>query len=142
NYPTELGASADAKLALAALAEAARGRSHRDRGRLREEIARGRKAFAANWDHQWSSDQYPMRPERILAELKKALPDDAYIVTDVGWNKNGVGQQYPFSVPGSFITPSGLATMGFGAAAALGVKQGQPHRTTVALVGDGGFGAA
>src|SRR4029079_4427715 len=90
NYPTELGAVADAKQALAALAAAARGKSHRDRGRLREEIARGRKAFAANWDHQWSSDQYPMRPERILAELRKAVPEDGFIVTDVGWNKNGV----------------------------------------------------
>src|SRR4029079_73473 len=47
NYPTELGVVAEAKLALGALAETARGRSHRDRGRLREEIARGRKAFAA-----------------------------------------------------------------------------------------------
>src|SRR5581483_6659522 len=133
---------ADAKLALGALAALAAGRTHRSRGTLRDEIARGRRAFAQNWAHQWSSDQYPMRPERILAELKNALPDDAFIVTDVGWNKNGVGQQYPFTVPGSFITPSGLATMGFGAAAALGVKYGQPGRAAIALVGDGGFGAA
>src|SRR5438067_5475891 len=139
NYPTELGASADAKLALAAVAEAARGRSHRSRGRLREEIARGRKAFAANWDHQWSSDQYPLRPERILAELRKAVPDDGFIVTDVGWNKNGVGQQFPITVPGTFITPSGLATMGFGPAAVLGVKMAHPDRAAVALIGDGGF---
>jgi acetolactate synthase I/II/III large subunit len=139
NYPTELGAIADAKLALAALAAAARGGAHRDRGRLRDEIARGRKAFAANWDHQWSSDQYPLRPERILSELRQAVPEDGYIVTDVGWNKNGVGQQFPITVPGTFITPSGLATMGFGAAAVLGVKIAQPDRATVALVGDGGF---
>src|SRR5258705_2886721 len=64
NYPTELGAVADAKLALGALAEAAQGRTYRSRGRLRDEIARGRKAFAANWDHQWSSDQFPLRPYR------------------------------------------------------------------------------
>jgi acetolactate synthase-1/2/3 large subunit len=139
NYPTELGAIADAKLALAALAAAGRGRQHRERGRLRDEIARGRRAFAANWDHQWSSDQYPLRPERILSELRKAVPDDGYIVTDVGWNKNGVGQQFPITVPGTFITPSGLATMGFGAAAVLGVKLAQPDRAAIALVGDGGF---
>jgi acetolactate synthase-1/2/3 large subunit len=139
NYPTELGAVADARLALAALAAAARGRSHRSRGRLREEIARGRKAFAANWDHQWSSDQFPLRPERILAELRKAVPDDGFIVTDVGWNKNGVGQQFPIDVPGAFITPSGLATMGFGPSAVLGVKMAHPDRAAVALVGDGGF---
>jgi acetolactate synthase I/II/III large subunit len=139
NYPTELGVVADAKLALGALAAAARGRSHRDRGRLREEIARGRTAFAANWDHQWSSDQYPMRPERILAELRKAVPEDGFIVTDVGWNKNGVAQQFRITVPGTFITPSGLATMGFGPSAVLGVKMAYPDRAAVSLVGDGGF---
>jgi len=139
NYPTELGVVADAKLALAALASAAQGRTHRDRGRLRDEIARGRKAFAANWDHQWSSDQYPLRPERILAELRKAVPEDGFIVTDVGWNKNGVGQQFPITVPGTFVTPSGLATMGFGPSAVLGVKMAHPDRAAVALVGDGGF---
>src|SRR3954463_8410915 len=141
NYATDLGVVADAKLALAALSTAAKGQSHRDRGRLREEIARGRKAFASNWDHQWSSDQYPMRPERILAELRKAVPEDGFIVTDVGWNKNGVGQQFPITAPGTFVTPSGLATMGFGPAAVLGVKMAHPDRAAVALVGDGGFSA-
>jgi acetolactate synthase-1/2/3 large subunit len=141
NFPTEIGAQADAKLALGALAEAAKGRQFRNRGSLRAEIATSRKAFAANWSDQWSSDQYPLRPERILSELRKAVPADGFIVTDVGWNKNGVGQQFPINVPGTFITPSGLATMGFGAPAAIGVKYAQPNRASVALVGDGGFGA-
>lgn len=141
NYQTELGVCADAKLALAALADEARGKRHADRGPLVEEIARGRKAFAANWADQWTSSQFPLRPERILAELRRAAPADAFIVTDVGWNKNGVGQQFPIDVPGTFITPSGLATMGFGPAAALGVKVAQPSRHSIALIGDGGFSA-
>jgi acetolactate synthase-1/2/3 large subunit len=142
NYPTELGVVADAKLALSLLAQTAKGRGHNDRGTLRQEIACGRRSFAENWAGQWSSDQFPMRPERILSELRKAVPEDGFIATDVGWNKNGVGQQFPITVPGTFITPSGLATMGFGAAAALGIKMAQPDRVSVALVGDGGFGAA
>jgi acetolactate synthase-1/2/3 large subunit len=52
NYPTELGVAADAKVALGALAEAARGKKHGNRGILRDEIAHGRKSFAGNWDHQ------------------------------------------------------------------------------------------
>jgi acetolactate synthase-1/2/3 large subunit len=139
NYQTELGIVADARLALAALAVAARGVSHRSRGRLRDEIAAGRRSFASNWEHQWSSNQFPMRPERILGELRKAVPEDGFIVTDVGWNKNGVAQQFPINVPGTFITPSGLATMGFGPAAVLGVKMAHPNRAAVSLVGDGGF---
>ena len=141
NFPTELGVVADAKLALTALAGAAKGLKPRSRGSLRLEIAEGRRAFAANWADQYSSAQFPMRPERILRELRKAVPEDGYIVTDVGWNKNGVGQQFPITVPGTFITPSGLATMGFGPAAALGVKLAQPDRAVVALVGDGAFGS-
>jgi acetolactate synthase-1/2/3 large subunit len=141
NFQTELGVVADAKLALATLAAAAHGGKPRSRGSLRLEIAQGRREFAANWADQYSSAQYPMRPERILNELRKAVPEDGYIVTDVGWNKNGVGQQFPITVPGTFITPSGLATMGFGPAAALGVKMAQPDRAVVALVGDGAFGS-
>jgi acetolactate synthase-1/2/3 large subunit len=140
-YQTELGVVADAKLALTALASAAKGRKHVPCGTLRQEIAAARKAFSANWDEQWNSNQFPMRPERILSELRKNTPEDAYIIADVGWNKNGMAQQYPVTVPGTFIPPSGLATMGFGPAAALGVKTGQPNRAVIALIGDGGFGS-
>jgi acetolactate synthase-1/2/3 large subunit len=141
NFPTELGVVADARLALGALVQAATGVKHRNRGSLRLEVAQARRSFAENWADQYSSAQYPMRPERILSELRKAVPEDGYIVTDVGWNKNGVGQQFPITVPGTFITPSGLATMGFGPAAALGVKLAQPNRAVVALIGDGAFGS-
>jgi acetolactate synthase I/II/III large subunit len=141
NFPTDLGVIADARLALGSLAEAARGRSHRSRGDLRTEISLGRREFAENWAGQRHSDQFPLRPERILAEVRRAVPEDGFIVTDVGWNKNGVGQQFPITVPGTFITPSGLATMGFGPAAALGVKTARPKRAAVALIGDGAFGS-
>ena len=144
NLATELGIVADAKLALGALVDAARKlrqRAPAKRASLRDEIAAGRQAFAANWAEQWASDQYPLRPERILSEVRKAVPEDGFIVTDVGWNKNGVGQQFAITVPGTFITPSGLCTMGFGPSAALGVKVAQPNRASVALIGDGGFGS-
>jgi len=141
NYPTDLGVVADAKAALGVLVEMARGMKHRSRGSLRSDIARGRKEFAAHYDHQRRSPQFPMRPERILNDLRRAVPADGFIVTDVGWNKNGVAQQFPITVPGTFITPSGLATMGFGPAAVLGVKLAHPQRAAVSLVGDGGFSA-
>ncbi len=139
NFPTELGIVADAKNALGMIATAAKGISRPGRGDLRERISKGRAEFSSNWAEQWSSDQYPLRPERILSEVRKALPEDGFLVTDVGWNKNGVAQQFPITIPGTFITPSGLATMGFGPAAALGVKIAQPQRAVVALVGDGAF---
>jgi acetolactate synthase I/II/III large subunit len=81
-----------------------------------------------------------MRPERILSETREVLPPDAIITTDVGWNKNGVGQQFDILTPGTFLTPGGFATMGFGAPAAVGAKIARPDRVVVSLVGDGGFG--
>ena len=141
NYQTELGVVADARLALAAMVTQAAGVRPGDRGSLRAEIARARREFSAQFASQWQSDQFPMRPERILSELRQAADEDAFIVTDVGWNKNGVGQQFPINVPGTFVTPSGLATMGFGPAAVLGVKMARPDRQAIALVGDGGFSA-
>ncbi len=141
NYPTMLGAVADSKLALEQLVAAAKEVKPRNRGNLRAKIAEGRAEFIGNFSEHYSSKQFPLRPERILRELRKALPEDGYVVTDVGWNKNGVAQQFPFTVPGTFITPSGLATMGFGPAAVLGVKYAKPDRAAVALTGDGGFGA-
>ena len=141
NLPTELGVVADARLALRALTDIARTRPHRSRPELRTAIREGRRSFATKWAHQWSSDQFPMRPERILGELRAALPEDGFVVTDVGWNKNGVAQQFAITVPGTFVTPSGLATMGFGPSAVLGVKLAHPDRAAVALIGDGGFGS-
>jgi len=139
NFQTELGIIADARNALGMILAVAKDMPRPKRPGLREKISAGRAEFASNWSDQWSSDQYPLRPERILSEVRKALPIDGFLVTDVGWNKNGVAQQFPFTIPGTFITPSGLATMGFGPAAALGVKIAQPDRAVLALVGDGAF---
>jgi len=143
NYQTHIGAISDSKLALEQLILAARTLSPRSqRPAMRKQIADSNAAFLGNFNEHYTSDKFPLRPERILRELRKALPEDGYVITDVGWNKNGVAQQFPFTHPGTFITPSGLATMGFGASAMLGVKVGQPDRAAVALIGDGGMSAA
>lgn len=141
NFPTELGAVADLKEALTVLLQVARELypSGRKPGRIADKIADARREFAANNRAMATSDAFPMMPERILADVRAQLPRDAIITTDVGWNKNGVGQQFPITVPGTFITPSGLATMGFGPSAVLGVKLAHPERAAVALIGDGGF---
>jgi acetolactate synthase-1/2/3 large subunit len=142
NYPVEIGAVADLKQALGVLNRVARELVPKgiERAGLLSEMAASRAKFAASIRKAQASEQWPMRPERILADLRAALPRDALICTDVGWNKNGVGQQFPIYTPGTIFTPGGYATMGFGSPAALGVKIAHPERVVVALVGDGGFG--
>lgn len=142
NYPVELGVVADLKKTLIMMNKAAKKlypQAHKNKA-VEEEIANFKKEFKANNKSLEESNQFPMSPQRILADLRAAAPSDALIVTDVGWNKNGIGQQFSFHEADTFITPGGLATMGFGVPGAMGVKIGAPDKTVIAVVGDGGFG--
>ena len=142
NYPTEIGVIADAKAALQTLLRVAKTMYPEGfkRPEKEAEIAKFRASFKENNRAMAESADFPMMPERILADTRKALPDDAIIITDVGWNKNGVGQQFDILTPGSILTPGGFATMGFGPPAAIGAKLAAPNRVVISLVGDGGFG--
>ncbi len=142
NYPTEIGVVADAKAALRVLTRLAK-EMYPDgfaRPEMKAEIAAFREAFKASNTEMQTSNAFPMMPERILADARTALPEDAIITTDVGWNKNGVGQQFDILTPGSILTPGGFATMGFGPPGAIGAKLAAPDRVVISLVGDGGFG--
>jgi acetolactate synthase-1/2/3 large subunit len=142
NYPTEIGVVADVKATLRILTRVAK-EIYPDgfsRPTLVQKIADFREGFRESNAEMATSSAYPMMPERILADTRKALPDDAIITTDVGWNKNGVGQQFDILSPGSILTPGGFATMGFGPPGAIGAKLAAPDRVVLSLVGDGGFG--
>jgi acetolactate synthase-1/2/3 large subunit len=142
NYPVEIGVVADLKQALRVLLKAAKSLYPNGcpNAELEAEIKSYRTEFKNRNTDMEKSDAFPMMPERILAELREVLPRDAILTVDVGWNKNGVGQQFPIYEPGSILIPGGFATMGFGAPAAIGAKIALPDKVVVALVGDGGFG--
>lgn len=142
NYPAEIGVVADLKQALGVLLRKAKqmhpeGLKNDD---VRRRIMEYREDFAEKNQELVEDNSFPMMPQRILAEVRNVLPRDAYITTDVGWNKNGMGQQFPVYEAGTVLTPGGYATMGFGAPAALGAKIAAPDKVVVSLVGDGGFG--
>ncbi|WP_150523571.1 thiamine pyrophosphate-binding protein [Roseibium sediminis] len=142
NYPTEIGVVADAKSALKVLTRVAKEMYPNgfQRPDLVKKISDFRARFKAGNQEMATSSAFPMMPERILADARKALPENAIITTDVGWNKNGVGQQFDILTPGSILTPGGFATMGFGPPGAIGAKLAAPDRVVISLVGDGGFG--
>ena len=142
NYPVEIGVVADLKQALGVLLQVAQRKCPEgiQRDPLTAEIAENRQEFKASNVEMEQSEAFPMMPERILAEVREVLPRDAIITTDVGWNKNGVGQQFPIYEPGSILIPGGYATMGFGGPAAIGAKLAAPDKVVIALIGDGGFG--
>ncbi|MGB1360958.1 MAG: thiamine pyrophosphate-binding protein [Alphaproteobacteria bacterium] len=142
NYPAEIGAVGDAKSALKTLLRVAKElypQGFKESEKVKE-ISDFKENFKQNNKEMATSDAFPMMPERILADVRSVLPDDAIITTDVGWNKNGIGQQFDVLTTGSVLTPGGAATMGFGPPAALGAKIAAPEKVVISMVGDGGFG--
>jgi acetolactate synthase-1/2/3 large subunit len=137
SFPVALGAVADVALAARQLVEAAEARPQRDSSDLAERVRVARNEVWARMASRGSSLEFPLKPERILEDVRAVVPADSVLVTDVGWNKNGVAQGYRLPAQGLFLTPGGLATMGFGPAAAIGVKYAARDRTVVALIGDG-----
>jgi len=141
SYPVDLGIVGDAKATLAALIDAL-GEAPRPEAvvKAQAELVASRKAA---WREELKATQEdngtPIHPARLLKELSRFAPRDAIFVTDVGWNKNGAGQQ--LEIPGKygFITSGGMATMGYSPGAAVGAAMGAPDRKVLGLVGDGGL---
>ena len=139
-YPVEVGLVGDARATFKDLVHQLR--SFRVAGDSQARMARladERRAWEAQLKDSQQDNGRPIHPARLLHEISNLAPDDAIFVTDVGWNKNGAGQQLSVTKPGSFITSGGMATMGFAPGAAIGAKIGAPERKVICLVGDGGL---
>jgi acetolactate synthase-1/2/3 large subunit len=141
SYPVDVGIVGDAKATLRALIDRL-GNSPRSGTHTRaqlQDVTRRKRDWQAEVSESQSDAGTPIHPARLLRALSDAAPDDAIFVTDVGWNKNGAGQQLQTKRPRSFITSGGMATMGFSPGAAIGAKLGAPDRKVIGLVGDGGL---
>jgi acetolactate synthase-1/2/3 large subunit len=140
-YPVEIGIEADVKAALQALVATIRasGKTAENCPCRDPKLEERKKNWAAEVAQTQSDSGKPIHPARLLLEISRVLSPDDVVVTDVGWNKNGAGQQLLMNRPRSFLTSGGLATMGFAPPAAIGAKLGAPDRKVVCLVGDGGL---
>jgi acetolactate synthase I/II/III large subunit len=76
---------------------------------------------------------------RFLDELFSRLPENSFVVTDVGQHQMWAAQRYRSSFPRGFITSGGLGSMGFALPAAIGVQMAKPDALVVCVSGDGGF---
>jgi acetolactate synthase-1/2/3 large subunit len=87
------------------------------------------------------SNRSPMRPERIIAEIERAMDETALIVTDASYSTGWAMNQLAVPKAGRFIlSPRGTASIGWGLPAAIGAKLADPSRQVICVTGDGGFG--
>jgi len=138
HYPNTFGILGDAKSVLHQFFEAQRATdlpSHKDwLARVQTIIGSWREEVA----ELLTSEQIPIRPERLCTELSRILPSDALVAVDTGhsgmWGAGLIDLNHPKQ---SFIRAAG--SLGWGVPATIGAQFACPERPTVLFTGDGGF---
>jgi acetolactate synthase-1/2/3 large subunit len=142
NYTPDLGILADARIFLRQVLTEIASRPLGAEPRLAAWHAQ-----IVEWRSQWekfvlpnfSIHATPMRPERVVADCRAVLPDDAILSLDSGVHHNWYMQFWHARRPQTMLNTWGFSGMGFGPSAILGAKLAAPDRPCVSVCGDGGF---
>jgi acetolactate synthase-1/2/3 large subunit len=142
NYDPTIGIQADAKTFLKQLLAELEAR-----GVTQREGARAWLDRIDEWRGKWDDfiapnfeiDTNPMRPERVVRDIRQVAPEDTILVPDSGSHHNWFMQFWECHRPQSMLNTWGYSAMGFGVSGVLGAKLAAPHQTCIAVVGDGGF---
>ena len=84
-------------------------------------------------------NSFPMKPARILKDIREALGEEDILVSDVGAHKIWIGRNYPCYKPNTCLISNGFASMGFAVPGAITAKILNPEKKVLAVTGDGGF---
>jgi acetolactate synthase I/II/III large subunit len=144
--PTEIGRNyeavrlvGDAKLTLAELTRLLMDKRERQPA-LVKEIAAGRKKHEADLVPVLRANAGPVRPERLMEDLRKVVTPETIVVADASYSTLWIACYLRALAPGMrFITPRGLAGLGWGLPMALGARAAHPKAPVICVVGDGGF---
>ncbi len=92
-------------------------------------------------EHPLTYDKYghTMKPQYVIETLSRYAADDAIVSVDVGQHQMWAAQFWKFHQPRTWLSSSGLGSMGYGFPAAMGAQLAFPDRQVIAIVGDGGF---
>ncbi len=85
------------------------------------------------------NDAYPVTPQRLVAGVRKVMPEDGVIALDNGIYKIWFARNYRTHLPNTVLLDNALATMGAGLPSAMMAAMLYPHRRVMAVCGDGGF---
>ena len=86
-----------------------------------------------------ASDSFPMKPQRILRDLRVIMGDEDILISDVGAHKMWVARHYPAFAGNTCIISNGFCSMGIALPGAISAKLIHPEKKVVGLCGDGGF---
>jgi len=141
NYPAAVGILADARQVVRQMLASLEGKGGVSRAAAEWVLQ------TAEWKRVWEaerasyrvSEEVPIRPERLVADLRRVLPEDAIVLSDVGVHHNWLVQEFDVLKPGTLLQAWGFGGMGFAVCGVLGAKLAAPDRPAVSVCGDGGF---
>ena len=98
-----------------------------------------RQTMVAEHEAMAADDSCPMKPARILADVRKVMGRDDIVVSDVGAHKMWIARHYDCYEPNTCLISNGFASMGFSIPGAFAAKLLYPEKKVLAVCGDGGF---
>ncbi len=137
-----VGDARETLLALgAALAEVSLAAREAARPALEQRIAFGKQAHRSESEVHRTSAASPIRPERVMQELDGLLTPGSVVVSDASYSSIWTSNYLTCRQAGArFLTPRGMAGLGWGFPMALGAKVARPGAEVFCVAGDGGFG--
>lgn len=132
HYILEVGVMGDIGSALTAIAESATPAEGSPAAGLRRTILEEFEEHAADTG-------FPVKPQKILWDLRQALEPEDIVISDVGAHKMWVARMYQAERPNTCIISNGFASMGIALPGAIGARIAHPDRAVVAVTGDAGF---
>jgi acetolactate synthase-1/2/3 large subunit len=139
NVAVDLGLVGDARETLAALVaelkRAPRTPAHAERQQWLQRIETWRAEHPLTYDHYAST----VKPQYVIETLAHYADERAIVAVDVGQHQMWAAQFYKMTYPRTWLSSSGLGSMGYGFPAAMGAQMAFPDRQVIAIVGDGGF---
>jgi acetolactate synthase-1/2/3 large subunit len=99
----------------------------------------GRRLEEVKGQLQSQEEEGGLKPPAVIKEVRKLLPRNAIVTTEVGQNQMWASLHFKAYMPRTFISSGGLGTMGFGFPAAIGAKVAVPDVPVVDIAGDGSF---
>ncbi|MCY6372753.1 acetolactate synthase large subunit [Clostridium ganghwense] len=95
--------------------------------------------LAADYESYADDTSFPMKPQKMLYDLRQVMGEDDIVISDVGAHKMWIARHYHCLKPNTCIISNGFASMGIAIPGAVAAKLVNPDKKVVAVTGDGGF---
>jgi len=132
SYMIEVGVVGDIKHSLMRIAELATPHQGQPMRALRE-------ALVEDMSQHAKDEGFPIKPQKIIWDLRTALHFEDIVICDVGAHKMWMARMFRCEYPNTCLISNGFASMGIAVPGAIAAKLVYPDRAVVAVTGDGGF---